>query len=176
NAYYNGLLIPAINGNGQVVGLQLRKDQPRSEDDRYSWVSTAGKGGTPVTVLRAAPEALNDNLVILSEGLKNAAFARQKWGCHAIALAGVTAYRLEELLKEIDALPELTNVAIAFDADKEEKAQVKKAERKLLRALVTARPDLEYSIVTWPRHLGKGLDDVLLAGSDTSVFKFTSAK
>jgi hypothetical protein len=49
----NGMLFPAVSVDGLILGIQLRLDHPPSGEERYRWLSSAGKGGTPLTVFRA---------------------------------------------------------------------------------------------------------------------------
>ncbi len=168
----DGVLFPATNFARQILGVQIRKDEPKGSNDRYRWMSSNGKGGTPLTVFQAALGANSAHSVIITEGYKKAAIASKNWNCHAISLAGVNAYKIDELISTIDAL-KVTVVTLAFDQDKREKKQVKEAEQLLFRRLVAALPEVEFYFLSWDQALGKGLDDALKAGAE---FAFESAK
>lgn len=166
-----GILFPAINLEGQILGIQIRKDRPKGSEDRYRWLSHAGLGGTPLTVFRAAPAAASGHMVIITEGYKKAAIAAQTWGCHAVSLAGVAAYKETELLHTLEGL--ITGVIVlAFDQDKRHNPQVKTAEQRLLRLLAASMPENKFYFLNWPEEAGKGLDDALAAGT---AFQFDEA-
>ncbi len=168
----DGMLFPATNFSGQILGVQIRKDNPLGSADRYRWQSSGGLGGTPMTVFQAAPGTTGAHSVIITEGYKKAAIASKTWNCHSISLAGVNAYKIDDLISTIDAL-KLSVVTLAFDQDKREKKQVKDAEQLLFRRLVAALPRVEFYFLNWDQALGKGLDDALKAGAE---FAFESAK
>lgn len=167
----DGILFPAFNLEGQLLGFQLRKSEPKGSNDRYIWLSHDGLGGTPLTTFQALPGAENSHMVIASEGFKKAAPAAEHWGCHGISLAGVSAYKEMELVKEIEGLG-VSVIALAFDQDKRQKPQVQKAETRLLNLLAVMLPEVSIYILNWDIEKGKGLDDALLAGAE---FKFDPA-
>jgi hypothetical protein len=173
----DGILFPATSYEGLVLGIQIRKDRPRGKDDRYRWLSHDNLGGTPLTVFRAVEGAENPHHLIITEGYKKAAVAARTLQCHALSLAGVTAYKDSELIKTVEALG-VHNISLAFDQDKREKKQVKEAEQRLLRVLAAALPQLELYYLNWdsrPERVqqpAKGLDDAVKAGSD---FRFEEA-
>jgi hypothetical protein len=170
NCYDPGLILPAINElTGLVMGLQIRKDEKRGNNDRYRQISADGKGGTPLTVLKGSPET---DLLIITEGLKKAAQARALWECHTISIAGVEAYRETELLPTIEKLG-VIRLAIAFDQDKKVKPGVKRAEERLIKIIAAHRPDLKLYSVEWDGDQGKGLDDAIKAGADFRLTPIT---
>ncbi|HEX2913535.1 MAG TPA: DUF3854 domain-containing protein [Chloroflexia bacterium] len=161
----DGILFPALGVDGLILGLQIRKDKPRGKDDRYRWLSSDGRGGTPLTVMQAAPGAESRHHLIITEGYKKASVAARTWQCHALSLAGVTAYKDSDLLQAVEKLG-VQSVSLAFDADKREKKAVREAEQRLLRLLAAALPHLELFYLNWDGAYGKGLDDALKAGAE----------
>lgn len=163
----DGILLPATDHDGLVLGVQIRKDQPKGSDDRYKWQSHEGLGGTPLTVFRAGPGAEAAHMTILTEGYKKAVVAASAWRCHAISVAGVSAYNETELIKTLDALG-ASVIVLAFDQDKRQNAQVKKAEQKLLNLITATFPDALIYFLNWPGDVAKGLDDALKSGAAIS--------
>ena len=151
--------------------IQIRKDQPKGKDDRYRWLSSGGKVGTPLTIFRAEKWAVNSHMIIITEGFKKAAVASIAWGCNSISLAGVNGYREDELLRSIKQMG-ATAIVLAFDQDKRQKTGVKLAEKKLLTALAAGLPNVAFYTLEWLGELGKGLDDALKAGAE---FEFKTA-
>jgi hypothetical protein len=169
----DGLLLPATNVDGLVAGLQIRKDKPAGPDDRYRQVSHGGLGGTPLTVFKTAPGAASPNHSIISEGYKKCSVATKNWQCHAISLAGVSAYNVDELIRTVAALG-VDSVSLAFDADKAANQNVARAEERLLNILAAAFPELAIFKLEWDGSAAKakGLDDAVKAGCE---FKFVPA-
>ncbi len=159
-----GILFPAKNLAGQILGIQIRKDQPKGSEDRYRWLSHAGLGGTPLTVFQAPQGAASAHMVIVTEGYKKAAVAAKTWACHAVSLAGVTAYKEGELLQVLETL-EARVIVVALDQDKRQNLRVKAAEQRLVRLFAAGQPEAELYFLNWPEAAGKGLDDALAAGA-----------
>lgn len=160
-----GILFPATNVEGQILGIQIRKDQPRGSEDRYRWLSHAGLGGTPLTVFQAATGATNSHMVIITEGYKKAANAARAWTCHAISLAGVAAYKEADLLHTLEVL-NAGVIALSFDQDKRHNPLVKAAEQRILKLLAAALPESRLFNLNWAETSGKGLDDALAVGAE----------
>lgn len=169
----DGLLFPAINIDNLILGIQIRKEEPKGKDDRYRWLGHDGLAGTPLTVFKARGE--NKYLVILTEGYKKAALGAQAWQCHAISLAGVEAYKQAELLATIKQLG-VNTVALAFDQDKRQNKKVERAEQKLLSLIKAAFPHIQTYYLNWPEDQGKGLDDAIQAGAAFSWDVASSAE
>ncbi len=167
----NGILFPAKSIKGEILGIQIRKDQPKGSEDRYRWLSHAGLGGTPLTVFRAVPGAASAHMVIVTEGYKKASIAAKVWGCHAISLAGVAAYKETDLIHTLEELG-ATVVTLAFDQDKRHNLQVRSAEQRLLKLLAAGLPEASFYFLNWPETAGKGLDDALAAAAE---FRFDQA-
>src|SRR4029079_12446975 len=137
-----------------ILGIQIRKDQPRGSEDRYRWLSHSGLGGTPLTVFRAAPGAASSHMVVVTEGYKKAAIAAKVWGCHAISLAGVSAYKETDLIHTLEDLGAKV-ASLAFDQDKRHNPQVRNAEQRLLKLLAAGVPDTSFYFLNWPLTAGK---------------------
>ncbi|NWJ47077.1 MAG: DUF3854 domain-containing protein [Chloroflexi bacterium] len=144
----DGLLFPAFSHTGIMLGIQLRKDRPQGRSDRYRWLSHGGLGGTPLSVFRVETKAQNSHHLIITEGFKKAAVASHNWQCHAISLAGVTAYRETELIEIIQQLA-VSGISLAFDRDKHQNPRVREAEQKLLRLLAATFPQISLFSLNW---------------------------
>jgi hypothetical protein len=79
----DGILFPALDLDGRIEGLQIRKDKPLGANDRYRWLSSDGKGGTPITIFTiddyrftiGEQEQANAKLNINKENSANSAFS-----------------------------------------------------------------------------------------------------
>lgn len=178
-----GILFPAVDLEGRILGIQVRRDHLQSvsgvesgeitenkvktedESRRYWWLSSEGKGGTPLTIFRAGPGAASEHHVIITEGFKKAAVAARAWQCHAISLAGVHSYKDSELVNVIEGL-KVKSISLAFDQDKRLKPTVHEAEQRLLRLLSALFPELDLYYLNWEEGFGKGLDDALKTGAN----------
>lgn len=171
-AWSDGLLIAARDGSGFIRGMQIRADNPKSKNSRYRWVSSDGKGGTPLLVLPGRGDAAR--IVLLTEGAKKALAARQQWGYTCISFQGVGTVHAETLLPELDRAQSV-ELILAFDMDKKQNKNVARAEQLLVNELKACRPELKITILNWNEKY-KGLDDALLADhADNNQFKYQNA-
>ena len=159
----DGMLFPATDIDGLILGIQIRKDMPKGKDDRYRWLSHDNRGGTPLTVFKASTNTQFTNILIITEGYKKAAAAAEFWGCNAISVQGVNAYQPEEIARTVKKLkPQF--VAIAYDQDKREKAQVQAAEKEMLKLIASTIPAVKLFVLEWDGTPAKGIDDAIKAG------------
>jgi hypothetical protein len=169
----NGILFPAKNVDGQITGIQVRADHPTDKSGRYRWLSSDGKGGTPLSVFNAKEGAASNNhagTLVITEGYKKAAAINQHWGVPAISVAGVGAYSRDELIKTVEAL-NVKRVVLAFDQDKRANPMVQEAEIRLLKSLHNTLPNLELNKLEWDEAQGKGLDDAIKVKTELRVEK-----
>ena len=167
-----GLIIPAIDedeASGLVMGLQIRLEKTPQHGGKYRWVAWPGRGNAPASFLLAQPAtATAAKMLLITEGLKKAAQARAHYDCHAVSLPGVAIQPLPQILKWIDRAG-VSRVVVAFDADKAENEAVAAQEKRLLDALLVARPGLVLERANWPGAAGKGLDNVLQGGKAGAI-------
>jgi DNA primase len=158
-----GFYIPLRDVHGRIEALQIRRDG----DDpkfRYCLVSTphdefprGASSGAPLHFAGYPTEKL-----IITEGGLKAIICAQILGCCVIGLVaagtfgGSIGWRLRR------DLPDLRDVAIAFDADSATNPKVAQHLKRLQEALSIA--GYAPSLLTWPAEQGKGLDDFLLNG------------
>lgn len=160
---FAGIYIPFRDVDGNIVGLQIRRDDA-SEGARYMWLSTRGKdggasSGTPLHF--ANPDAIGDsNTVYVTEGGLKADVIASLSNVAVVAEAGAGSVKPKMLSKAIfDAFPDVEKIIVAYDADWRNEQAVKAA---LIRLLEELRGDsvVEVYVATWDEALGKGLDDV----------------
>lgn len=156
-----GMLIPVMDRNGRILGMQVRRDQPSEDGNRYSWVSSARKGpggsssGTPLhTVLPLNSNRVSETVWITEGPLKADRLCAWKQA-PVIATPGVAARK--GIVEELMALG-ARNVVVAYDMDREAKAEVRQALELLIQELLAA--GFRVSLASWdPKY--KGIDDAL---------------
>lgn len=164
-----GLLIPCRDASGYLTGLQIRRDQgsPRYLPLTSYTESKPRRGGTPVTVslLRhvAYPPRITDPRVFITEGTIKAQMAAWRLGAVVISSPGVACWSAAGIVETAVKLAKPGGmVVVAYDADKTRKSAVAQAEASLCRALEAA--GLDVRVARWDAEVGKGLDDLLVAG------------
>lgn len=152
-----GYLIPVVDAQGKIQGLQIRLDD--SSDGKYRWFSSRGLSkGTPAKawVHVAYPLGNADvRRVWVTEGPLKADISAHYLGKVFVAVPGVAAWReVEPVLKELG----VREVVIAYDADKKENIAVQRAQEDLVRSL------RGYKVIPagWDPGLGNGLDDAII--------------
>ena len=90
-----GIAIPVRDVKGQILGVQVRVDQPKF--GKYLWLSSASQGGaspgTPIHVARPREDGRGSGRVWLTEGPLKADIASERLGEVVLALPGVNALR-----------------------------------------------------------------------------------
>jgi Domain of unknown function (DUF3854) len=163
------LVIPYRDRQGMIQSCQLRFNCARGKSI-YTWLSTSGDNlerepggtgsGSPIHFALRGDKCLPDLPVIITEGaLKAEAFVALRPACRAIATAGVSVAH--------QAIIEATRgeeVAIAFDSDHRQNAQVCRQLGKLIaergRDARTTRRKANTSVVVWDG--AKGVDEAAL--------------
>ena len=158
-----GLLIPVRDVVGRIQGMQLRLDRG---EKRYIWLSSpdVASSGTPAHVAR--PAQVTDQRVYLTEGPLKADIAAHRLGAIAVGITGVGTWQTALPLLEALQAQEHDVVIIALDADDPAKpstvATVEGIRQEAAAALVSRA--FAVRLARWDHSLGKGIDDVLLAG------------
>lgn len=153
-----GLLVPCRNLAGQIVGLQVRRDNPSPEQGKYAWLSSrAQRGASAASVVHVPVFAPADRAeVVITEGPIKADVSTVLTGRFVVAIPGVSAWqRAVDLCAEIK--PRL--VWVALDADVAVNRHVALALDKLRAGLESA--GIACRALRWPMSEGKGLDDLL---------------
>lgn len=161
-----GLLVPAIDADGRVVAIKIRRDDATG-GDRYRCMSSRHHGGSSALLAVHVPPFEGDRTTVrVVEGELKAGACTALSGAWTVSVPGVSSWRL--------ALPVLarlgaTKVRVAFDADWRSNPRVERAMHELAAALQDALGPTNVAIETWPEACGKGLDDVLAAGYGAKV-------
>lgn len=159
--YAPGYLIPFRDAKGRIQALQIRTDKG---DPKYLFFGFRDSGidhSTPVHVVN--PEiAKKTKSAWVTEGPLKADAASNFINSCIIAPPGVSSWRAA--VKVLDELG-VREVVQAFDADQDEKPAVKLCVENFEKALGKRR----VLRAVWPKELGKGIDDALLAIKRTSL-------
>ena len=125
--------------------------------------------GGSISVYR--PKNGKTRVVWITEGEKKAMVMAAVLGCTVICLPGVSSYaRIFEPVEEGESVFETLvregaiMFVVAFDADKEQNSDVKKAEDGLTRELWSHGARM-INVTEWHGEFGKGMDDMLLEGA-----------
>lgn len=167
-----GIGIKLRNANGSISGLQVRVDHPKPGAAKYklfssSWASynTSDNAIDGACCSQAADILFPDRKPVgaaVTEG-RFKAIQLAKMGYVVLSLNGVLNWNLVlpdflELVKDFG----FEDVHIYFDADMTEKLGVAKAAVALEKAI--SHEGFNTYFVVWDKSLGKGIDDMLLAG------------
>jgi hypothetical protein len=169
--YGDGIFVPVRDEHLRIVGCQIRRDDVADGQPKYIWFSSNNyphgtSSGSPVHYAR--PHLLHDaSEVVITEGALKADIASYLLDAPVIAAAGVNNFPADFPADLKAKFPSLRTILIAFDSDWRIKPQVKAALEKLMRGLSGA--GFRVKVRTWPPHMGKGIDDYLLAFSHSGV-------
>ena len=158
---WHGLLIPIRNQDGLIVSLKVRDDDDKA-DPKYTTLSSTRKGGPGsgchVHIPLSASQR-NHGTVRVTEGELKADVATHLSCTPTISIPGVSQWRMAiPLLRKLGA----REVLVAFDADYRTNPHVQRSVAQCLDALVAE--GYSVSQETWDPGIGKGIDDVLVAG------------
>ncbi|MFG0333747.1 MAG: DUF3854 domain-containing protein, partial [Maioricimonas sp. JB049] len=154
-----GLLIPARDHEGRIVGLKIRADATGT-GSRYRWMTSKPDGGVgPGSPLHYPLFDGDRSTLRITEGELKADVATFRTGIQTIALPGVGSWQ-----RAAKACEGATTVVVAFDADARHNPGVAAA----LENVVGDLRDKGFSVQldTWDSEHGKGIDDVLLGGHE----------
>lgn len=154
----DGLYIPVTNEKREIVGLQIRLDNPK-EKSKYIWFSSRNQkegssSGTPAHMI-GYPE----KLVIFTEGPLKATCIHRFTNKTVVGIAGVGAFEgsrtIMERLKEAGT----QTVLLAFDMDYKTNPNVQRDLKKTIKFLKSF--GFEVKQIDWDTSKGKGYDDYL---------------
>ncbi len=159
-----GFFVPYRSTTRQIQALQYRLDESLGKT-KYVWLSSRDRdggasSGSPVNyannhLLREASE------VCITEGGLKASVIAHLTDAPVIGVAGVSCFGADFAANLRAEFPNLKRVVVAYDADWRQNEAVSGALFRLMDELQAAR--FQVRARTWPAHLGKGLDDYLLA-------------
>lgn len=177
-----GIGIPIRNVKGQIVGIQVRRDDKKEGEQRYRWFSSAfadnddsnkfeggSSPGSPLDIIY--PSEVNSRTVFITEGHFKAVQLTKRYGCISISVQGVTSWKsVAEALKSISQSYPLKYVYIAFDADMAYNFAVSLQSRKMSDD-IKKNLDIQVVYVQWDTRYGKGIDDMLMDGHELHLLK-----
>lgn len=164
----SGYLVPFVNSEGKITGMQIRVDKPGERNAKYmSLTSTGKKNGTKSSIEAHLVGYNGQDKVFITEGALKADIAsyltwkRKKRLCAFLAIPGVNNYK--SLMKSLPILKEkgVTAFYNCFDMDRvgnhdcELNEQVKKAILKIEEIVKEA--GFEWKSLEWEYE--KGIDD-----------------
>lgn len=189
---YNGIGIPIRNANGQIVGIQIRRDKIQENMSRYIWFSSTflendeeeryqdcTSSGAPIDVVY--PSKIKNKTLIITEGRFKAKQIANKLGSIAFSVQGVGNWKnISEEIKIVQKRNKnikFLNIWIAFDADMSYNIQVFNQAKKMAYNLSKELTEITISYCLWLMEDGKGIDDVLLNCKDEfrNVFEYIKA-
>jgi hypothetical protein len=157
-----GMLVPVRDIEGRIVALKIRADEAE-DDPRYTYLSSTKHGGPGPGSQVHVPmhEELDLNVVRLTEGELKADVATALTGVLTVSMPGVSSWRSAV---EVPSSLGTSVVRLAFDADAKQNKRVARALREAYTTLKGR--GFEVVLETWPRALGKGIDDLLASGHE----------
>lgn len=150
-----GILIPVRDTNGNIQGLQIRRDETQKR--KFRWVSSADyKDGCRAEGWTHLSGNSQDKMIIITEGPMKADVIHCLTGLTVLAVPGVNT--LTQLTKTLSKLKEngLKEVKTAFDMDFSINLHVQNGFNNLLSLLDDM--NLKYGTYIWDSRY-KGLDD-----------------
>lgn len=169
-----GIGIPIRNVDGDIVGIQVRRDNIKDGAKRYRWFTSAINDlskteyclspGSPLDVV--IPEKIKFRTIFVTEGHFKAAAIAKQFGCSAISVQGIGNYTgIEEVIKKLNVSNFYDHVYIAYDADMAYNIQVYKQAVAMGNKIQKEFPNLQLSYVLWDVDKGKGIDDLINSGN-----------
>ncbi|MGQ9512870.1 DUF3854 domain-containing protein [Thermodesulfitimonas sp.] len=162
-----GLLVPALDPEGRIQGLQVRVE--REGRKAYPWLTSRGRegGSSPGAPWHVAGRNYPADRVVVTEGFLKADVTAHLLGMRAVGVPGVTCWRgVPEYLETLK--PVL--VILAWDYP-ELTVRKKEPVRRSLYGFAAALREkgLKVAVARWDPSWGKGIDDVLAGGRNIIV-------
>lgn len=187
--YTKGIGLPVKNAQGEIVGIQIRKDEVVEDKPRYTWFSSSfaidntekyafgTSSGAPIDVIY--PSVLKNQTIFITEGKFKGISLADRMGSIVLSVQGVTAWRkIINILKNINNSDyiklikkdyKVANILLAYDADMCYNINVFMQAEKLTTELQKEISDRVFYLF-WDVNKGKGIDD-LLAKYEVSEIK-----
>lgn len=179
--YQSGIIIPCKDFEGKIVGLQIRKRDPKAEN-KYVWFSSS-------FCLKDDPDNayLQDGLspgspigfelgkftkkMFITEGFFKAVAIRKQYDMSAISIQGVTNWRpIMNTIKGLKALyPKFSGVVVAYDSDMCYNINVLTQAAKLGQELEANGISVEYALWDYNENT-KGIDDLISEYGDVRPY------
>lgn len=167
NCYSDGFLIPLVNTNGEIVGMQFKPDNPKDEKNKYICFSSPYKNkgtssGSPIHLTSRK----QTTTVFITEGGLKADIAYALSGKVFMSVQGVNCQKeLEPTLKALKANG-VKRIVDSFDADCKYNPNVEKARNQLKKLVESC--GLKYFRLVWDMSYPnvekelKGIDDYMI--------------
>lgn len=180
-----GIGIRVRNHKGEIIGIQVRLTNPRVDKKtgkqlRYVWFSSAKKlqgcgSGSPVDVTYPdIPKKDVKAVVFITEGKFKSEKIAKVYNSVSISVQGITTWK-EKVMEEIKGISEkvaLKGVFLCYDADMSVNPQVfYQCKMMVEQELMMKFHENNIYIVSWDSSLGKGIDDLIDSGNQSSVKK-----
>lgn len=190
-SYTKGIGLPVKNALGQIIGIQIRKDEVKEDKPRYTWFSSSfaidntekfafgTSSGAPIDVIY--PAELKNNTIFITEGKFKSIALADRMGSIVLSVQGVTAWR--KIINELKQLNEshyiksikpdymIQNILLAFDADMSYNINVFTQAEKLTTELQKEVTERVFYLF-WDVNKGKGIDDFLLENKVTDIQRY----
>jgi DNA primase len=158
----SGFYIPIRDYKGRISALEIRRDTDDPKR-RFLLLSTGGDGFPLGASSRAPAHFARPNLVreaiAITEGALKADVCSELLAQPICGLVAVGTFGDRFGWQLRTWFPTLRRAAIAYDMEENEKTEAQKA--RLKKSLESA--DLEAVVFDWPKDMGKGFDDYLIA-------------
>src|SRR5215218_397230 len=161
----SGMLVPVRDIEGRIVALKIRADEA-GEGSKYTYLTSTKYGGPGPGSQVHVPlhDDLDVSVVRLTEGELKAEVATALTGTLTVSMPGVSSWRPAlEVARSLGS----GVVHLAFDADAKHNEQVALALRESYRTLKGR--GFEVVLETWPRELGKGIDNLLASAHEPTL-------
>jgi hypothetical protein len=152
-----GLMIPVLNENRQIVGFQVRLDNP--DNQKYIWFSSRKSANAGARTHVAMPfRACQATQIWITEGPIKADIASERLGAPVLGVPGVNNWKSAlETLQKMSSRPD--RVVLAYDMDDHDNEHVRQHTQMFGAAL---KRNYKTFLARW--YGEKGLDDALVAG------------
>lgn len=173
-SYRKGIGIPTKDAQGNIVGIQIRKDSAETKK-RYTWFSSSYAAyddndyifGTPAgapTHVAYPKKYRYQGVVFITEGFFKAEEVAKTFGVPCVSVSGVGNYRsIPEDLKGIEqkTRKSIEHIYIAYDADMSENLQVYLHSKNLVELIKESFTEVIVYMSLWKESDGKGIDDLI---------------
>lgn len=180
-----GIGIKIHNAFLQTTGIQIRRMELKDGQSRYTWLSSSfaldepdkysggASCGSQKDVLFPYASAGNNGNVCITEGrFKSERIVST--GNMCISVQGVSTWRgIENTVRDIEKTHWVKQFFVMFDADMFLNKGVFTHSLNMAKALARQFPDKPVSYIVWPEELGKGIDDLLIAGNGRYLKKMS---
>jgi len=175
---YTGIGIPIKNVYGEIVGIQIRKDTIKDNEQRYGWFSSSfaiedmkgenEKGtssGSPIDVVY--PKELKSKGIFITEGKFKAIKIAEQYNSICLSVQGISTWRpiiniienLEKQVKQQNPDWYIKRIYSAFDADICRNINVYN-QLKNMTDTIEKQFDINVEYLYWDLNYGKGIDDL----------------